>query len=315
MMAAKKTGRMINVFFMVRVKSHNINLFNKKPNLKRDIKIIFVMAGMEKTVNLSAIRVADELDLKAIKNSVEAKPGADSTYELFYSSAPDKYIDYFNYGVVVFFNHTDDEIRTAIDKIQGAGKNPGAAWLRENYAVKITHQSPPTSATVPPRFEFDHLVTTRFDVKMARTAMFNLAQSVALDHYHELSETLLREVRRFTTNLEATGKLRINRKNMMKFIGRALNTQNDIADNIYIFASPEQVWDDPDLDALHQGLLKHFDLRVRVSEIEYTLRIIEDNLKVFLQISNQRESNTLEWIIIILILVEILNIFITQWFH
>ena len=99
---------------------------------------------------------------------------------------------------------------------------------------------------------------------------------------------------------------------MLKFIGRALNTQNDIADNIYIFDAPEEVWENENLDSLNKGLIKHFDLRVRISEIEYTLRIIDDNLKVFLQISNQRESNVLEWIIIVLILMELLNIFIPK---
>jgi uncharacterized Rmd1/YagE family protein len=122
----------------------------------------------------------------------------------------------------------------------------------------------------------------------------------------------LTEVRGFAKELEATGKLKISRKNMMRFLGRALNTQNDIAENIYIFDAPELVWDDEYLDKLHQGLIKHFDLRVRFSEIEYTLRIIEDNLSVFREIINQRESNILELIIIVLILVEVFDLLITK---
>jgi uncharacterized Rmd1/YagE family protein len=59
-------------------------------------------------------------------------------------------------------------------------------------------------------------------------------------------------------------------------------------------------------------LIKHFDLRVRFSEIEYTLRIIEDNLSVFREIINQRESSLLELIIIILILVEVFDLLITK---
>jgi uncharacterized Rmd1/YagE family protein len=144
--------------------------------------------------------------------------------------------------------------------------------------------------------------------------MLNLAQSVALDHYHEVSDNLLSEIRVFTTDLESRGKLSITRKNMLKFIGRALNTQIDIADNIYIFDAPDQVWDDEYLDSLHKGLMKHYDLRVRFSEIEFTLRIIEDNLSVFREITHQRESNTLEWIIIILILVEVFNLLISKFF-
>jgi hypothetical protein len=43
--------------------------------------------------------------------------------------------------------------------------------------------------------------------------------------------------------------------------------------------------------------MKHFDLRVRFSEIEYTLRMIKDNLTVFREIIHQRESTLLEFII------------------
>jgi uncharacterized Rmd1/YagE family protein len=98
----------------------------------------------------------------------------------------------------------------------------------------------------------------------------------------------------------------------MKFIGKALNTQNDIADNIYIFDAPELVWDDEYLDTLQKGLKQQFDLRVRFSEIEYTMRIIEDNLSVFREISHQRESSILEWIIILLILVEVFDLLISK---
>jgi len=162
------------------------------------------------------------------------------------------------------------------------------------------------------KFEFNQVVVNRLDAKVFRISMFNIAQSVALDRYHQITENLLTEIRGFTNHLEATGKLSISRRNMLKFIGKALNTQNDIADNIYIFDAPEQVWDDEYLDNLHKGLMKHFDLRVRFSEIEYTLRIIEDNLSVFREITHQRESNILEWIIILLILVEVINMIVSK---
>ena len=100
----------------------------------------------------------------------------------------------------------------------------------------------------------------------------------------------------------------------MRFIGKALNTQNEIAENIYVFDAPELVWDDEYLDKLHQGLMKHFDLRVRFSEVEYMLGIIDDNLSVFREIIHQRESSLLEMIIIILILVEVFDLIITKIF-
>jgi uncharacterized Rmd1/YagE family protein len=142
--------------------------------------------------------------------------------------------------------------------------------------------------------------------------MLNLAQSVALDYYHDVSEDLLTQIKAYASELQLTGKLKSTRRNMLKFLGKALNTQNDIAENIYIFDTPDQAWEDEYLDKLYLALMKHFDIKVRFSEIEYTLRIIKDNLTVFRDVINQRESNLLEIIIIILILVEVFDMILSK---
>jgi required for meiotic nuclear division protein 1 len=259
-----------------------------------------------KTLKLSAILVSNQLDLKGIKTYLDLKPLADSSSELLYSFGNERLQYYFNYGVIVFSGHSEEEIKVAVRAIQPFQKNPNSNWLRDDHEITLKEGEP--------EFNFDQLIVSRLDEKVIRIAMFNLAQSVALDHYHGVTENLLTEIRGFSNDLENTGKLSLNRKSMMKFIGKALNTQNDIADNIYIFDAPELVWDDEYLDRLHKGLMKHFDLRVRFSEVEYTLRIIEDNLGVFREISHQRESNMLEYIIIALILVEVLNLIISKLF-
>ncbi len=262
---------------------------------------------MEKTVKLSAILVASQLDLKGIKAFLEIKPASDSSTELLYNLEDDRYQYYFNYGVIVFSGHSEEEIGKAVQAIQPYARTPVTHWLRDDHEICLD----PNSEL---EFAFDQVIVNHLDFKVVRISMLNLAQSVALDRYHEVSESLLTEIKVFTRDLETTGRLSINRRNMLKFIGKALNTQNDIADNIYIFDAPELVWEDEYADRLHKGLMKHFDLRVRFSEIEYTLRIIEENLSVFREISNQRQSNLLEWIIIILILVEVINLFISKLF-
>jgi uncharacterized Rmd1/YagE family protein len=260
---------------------------------------------MDQTIKLSAFLIANQLDIKGIKGFLEIKPLADSSSELFYNFSQGKFQCYFNFGVIVFAGYTEDEMKWAAKAIQPYQKNPVTNQLRDDHEIKVVSGSEVA-------FEFDEVVVARMDDKVIRITMFNLAQSVALDHYHGVTENLLTEVKGFTNELESTGKLKISRKNMMRFLGRALNTQNDIAENIYIFDAPELVWDDEYLDKLHRGLIKHFDLRVRFNEVEYTLRIIEDNLTVFREIIHQRESNLLEYIIILLILVEVMDLFLSK---
>lgn len=258
-------------------------------------------------VRLSAVLVANQLDIKGIRSFLEVKPLIETPSELMISYGDLRHQFYFNFGVIVFSDHTDDEIKIAVKSIGGHLKNPIASWLREDYYIE-------SSANAPLEFEFDRVVADHLDSKVFRITMWNLAQSVALDYYNQIVEGLLSEVKGFTRALETKGRLSLGRKNMLKFIGRALGTKNEIADNIYVFDAPEMVWDDEFLDNLNQGLRKQLDLRIRFSEIEYTLRTISENLDTFREIYNQRENSLLEWIIIALILVEVSDLIISKLF-
>jgi uncharacterized Rmd1/YagE family protein len=259
---------------------------------------------MSEIVKLHAFLVSNQIDIKGVKSYFQTKPLADSSSELFYGR-DGKYQYYCNYGVIVFSGYLQEEMKALIRDVEQYLKDPAPVWLRDDFQIRVD----PGMGT---SFEFAEAVVGKLTEKVVRVAMLNLAQSVALDYYHDVSENLLTELKGFADQLERSGKLKISRNNMHRFLGKALNTQNDIAENIYIFDAPDLAWEDEYLDRLHQGLIKHFDLKVRFSEIEYTMRIIENNLSVFRAIIHQRESSLLEVIIIILILVEVFDLFITK---
>ena len=263
------------------------------------------MDNQSNTIKLSAILVANQLDLKGIRSFLDIKPVVDSSTELLVRLSENRYQHYFNYGVIVFSGHSEDEIKIAIRTIANFLKIPNTHWLRDDFTLQV-------KAGAELEFGFDGLVVDRLDDQVVRIAMLNIAQSVALDYFNSTSENLLTEVKGFTKELELKGRISLGHRDMLKFIGKALNTQNEIADTIYIFDAPEMVWDNEFLDRLNQGLKKHFDLKVRFSEIEYTLRIINENLSTFREISNQKENSFLEWIIIILILVEVFDLLISK---
>ncbi|MFZ9504800.1 MAG: RMD1 family protein [Cyclobacteriaceae bacterium] len=261
----------------------------------------------DKSVSISALLVANQLDIKGIRSYLDLKAVVDSPTELMITLGGDRFQYFFNYGVIVFSGQSEEEIKIALKSISPFLKNPISTWIRDDHKVEIDQDSVLD-------FEFDRIVVDHLDQKVFRITMLNLAQSVALDHYNHVTEGLLDEVKGFTRELGSKGKLSMNRLSMMKFIGRALVTKNEIADNVYIFDAPDLVWDDEFLDKLHRGLQKQLDLRIRFSEIEYTLRTISENLDTFREIYNQRENSLLEWIIIALILVEVFDLFISKFF-
>jgi len=86
--------------------------------------------------------------------------------------------------------------------------------------------------------------------------------------------------------------------------------KNRIAENLYIFDSPPETWENEQLDRLHNELKKNFDLQDRFRDVSEGLQIVKDNLELFKDILQYRTSLLLEWIVIILIAVEVINFFL-----
>lgn len=246
-----------------------------------------------------AITFAEEVLIKASKQlfGTDYILISEQTHELFFSHGKNQYLLLLNFGVVVFANFSQGDINGVLKHLIPSTRKPLKNQIQETYHILESDSL---------QFEFDSLKLPIVNASVIKNAMFNMAQSVALDAYAQDAELLLIEIRQFASALEQTGKLDISKKNMRKFLGRALNVKNNVTENLYIFDEPESVWDDEYLDCVNAGLVKFFNLRARFREIESTFKVIEDNLNVLMTLSHHKESSRLEWIIIILILVEIL---------
>jgi uncharacterized Rmd1/YagE family protein len=135
-----------------------------------------------------------------------------------------------------------------------------------------------------------------------------------MDFYTQRAQEQLTEIQRFTKQMETEGTIHISRKNMVRFIGKALNNKNRIVENLFIFDSPDLAWDDEYLDRIHRGMARTFEIQLRFKELEYNFKVIEDNLSVFRDFFLHRESSKLEWIIIALICIEVFDLIMSKIF-
>src|SRR6185503_670181 len=152
------------------------------------------------------------------------------------------------------------------------------------------------------------------DIEVLRLIMLNVSQSVALDYYSAQTDKLLEESNYHTKSLEKRGRLDISGVSLKKYIGKTLLLKNRISENLYIFDSPPETWEDENLNKIDLGLKRTFDLQERFRDVSEGLQIVKDNLELFKDLLQYRNSTLLEWIIIILILVEVLNLLIGKVF-
>ncbi|MEP2025643.1 MAG: RMD1 family protein [Reichenbachiella sp.] len=253
---------------------------------------------------LKAFHVQNPINLKECKTILSSMVLETSTTDLFFSIGDGKYGRIFNYGVIVFYGCSQEEISKVLMELAIVKDINELEYYSDDFGIKLSDGDY--------KIEFHYITLPEINEEVIRIAMLNLGQSLALKYYDTVSQELLTSIREFTGELEIKGKLKIGQKSILKFVGKALNTQNRIAENLYIFDAPAVTWENEYLEKLNLTLSKHFELSSRYRSIDSTFKIIKDNLSAYLDLYHHKESSRLEWIIIILILVEVLDTFISK---
>lgn len=248
-----------------------------------------------------SLQLSDSIDIKSFKADFSAELRYSDSSELFYKVSIEKYVYIFKYGVVCFLNHEEQETALFIQKIAPFCKNFFEIKLSEEFDIEINAKEN--------KIGYNKIEIVHPEQEILRLIMLNVSQSVALDYYSNQTTLLLENTNRHTQHLEKTGYLNLSGKNLKKFIGKTLNLMNRITENLYIFDSPPQTWEDESLNKIDVELKKTFDLQSRYRSIYEELQITKENLNLFKDILHHRKSNVLEWIIILLILIEVLHLF------
>ncbi len=251
-----------------------------------------------------AYQIADSIDIRSLKAAYTSTLHYNDSEELFYEPGNEQYLYIFRYGVVSFLNYSDNEITAFLHFIKPYCRNPFAETLNDELVVE-------TGASEN-KISYNKIEIKNSDRQVLRMIMLNVSQSVTLDHYSELADQLLEETNHHTQLLEKKGRLSISGKNLKKYIGKTLLLKNSIAENLFIFDSPPETWEDEQLDKLHNGLKKNFDLQDRTRSVSEKLSIVKDNLELFKDILQYRNSTFLEWIVIALIAIEVINFFVDK---
>lgn len=252
---------------------------------------------------IQAFQVAETINIKRFKAEFKAPIQAAISTELFYELENEKYLYILNYGVVVFAGHSEIEKSELLRFIKAFAENWLDTPLQEEFSIDFNGS---TNKFVVQNDSV--LFPATVNEGAIRVVMLNVAQSVGLDYYEKLTDDILHSTQVHVKELEMLGKFKIPKKELLKFIGRTLNIKNSIADNLYILDSPNIVWEDQTLDWLNNNLKQLFDTFPRFKDLDYRLKIVEDNLRLFTELLQHRENKTMEYIIIILILIEVLNL-------
>ena len=132
-----------------------------------------------------------------------------------------------------------------------------------------------------------------------------LAQSAKLEFFEEQAQAVISENAYLSHQLAQTGKVPLTRKELAKLRGTLFKTSTDINLHFNLLDTPEFFWDNPNLEGVYQQLSKYLDLLPRIHILQKKLDTIHNLVDMLSTEQNHKHSAFLEWVIIILIAVDI----------
>jgi uncharacterized Rmd1/YagE family protein len=133
-----------------------------------------------------------------------------------------------------------------------------------------------------------------------------LAQSVKTSLFEELIASTVETCKDIPTQIALTGKIALSRSQINMQIGELFILRINIHLNGSVLDTPELFWVEPQLEPVYQAVRSYLEMDQRVGLLTERLDVIADLLAVLKDQLSHGHGEKLEWIVIVLIAMEIL---------
>ena len=251
-----------------------------------------------------AFQIAKQIDIKAFRKAFAAPVLAGDSAEALYAHGPAGPFAVFEYGAVAFVGLDDLERSNILQFIQ--------PFCLENLAERLSELLDVDVRPGPVEVGHTSVAVPELNLETLRMLMTYVAQSVALDFFAAQAQHLLANTKVLSLALEQKGRIELSGDQLVRYVAKSMNLKHTIVGSLYILDSPDETWENQELDRLDRALKRTFDIQTRYRSIAEDIQMAQENLDLLRGLSQLRKSTQLEWIIILLILVEVLNIFVER---
>lgn len=262
---------------------------------------------MKTKMNLISIYIPEQLTYKEIERvlGVTLKKSIEATH---YIEMDDGILTFTKFNVLTLINFSRTEVVDTLKKLS-------LEWA-ENFEQKSIHQDYPlhVDSELSKSFAIDNDKITLKEHSILSLIIIShvISQSVALEvyenklsTYYEISRKLIDESNTFSI---------FGRAKLSRFAKQLVLIRHDMLIDLFLLDKPNILWDNEDIEALYNSLFYTLELKDRFDVVEHKLNSIKDDIVMVMDLANHNHSSFLEWIIIILILIEII-MGLMEWFR
>lgn len=203
----------------------------------------------------------------------------------------------FDYGVLVTWGVGYDQRMSLLEAIEGIVIDPVEVVV-EKYHYQLSGDG---------NFQVrDDVLSLPDDDVLTRLALSHaFAQETKLEFFEGVARDVIQSNMYVSKELARSGKVPLSRRELSKLRGVLFDTSTDITWQFNLLDTPEFFWSYPELEGLYNVLSKYLDINARLTILNTKLATIHELLGMLAEEQRHKHSAFLEWIIIVLIAVDI----------
>ncbi|CAA3020641.1 uncharacterized protein LOC111407689 isoform X2 [Olea europaea var. sylvestris] len=211
------------------------------------------------------------------------------------------YMVVFQYGSIVLFNVRDHEVDGYLKIVERHASGLLPEMRKDEYEVR---EKPTLNTWMQGGLDF--IMLQYLNIDGIRTIGSVLGQSIALDYYVRQVDGMVAEFTDINRGMEKTGTFTMERKKLFQLVGKANSNLADVILKLGLFERSDIAWKDAKYAQIWEYLRDEFELTQRFASLDFKLKFVEHNIRFLQEILQNRKSDFLEWLIIVLIGVEII---------
>ncbi len=247
-----------------------------------------------------AFSLSESFDFKGLSEHCKIHFHARSFREVISVNFQDQEFHIFEFGVIVYWGTNGYNPELFFSQIKKFFINPQSEKTFDFFKVTVIDDS-----STDFRIRRDHLQLNSSDPLLRIAISFAMAQSVKLGEMEEFVLNEISEHSNIPQDLANKGDLNLTRKEMAKIRGRIFVTESRINLKYDLLDKPEFLWDHPEYDEYYNKTYEYLEVHQRMTVLNKKLSVLRDILNILADELQFKHSTKLEWIIIILIAIEI----------
>ena len=151
----------------------------------------------------------------------------------------------------------------------------------------------------------DEIVLANNSTLTLLAASHSLAQSAKLDAFEKSVDHTVESMRHLPEQMAKRGKIGLSRRQIRRKMGELFIERNSINLHSDILDKPEFFWVYPEVEPVYTMIANYLDISPRVEVLNQRLGVVHELCEMLNSELNHQQTSRLEWIIIILIFIEV----------